>query len=107
MPPTPLDKIREEIASRQDPSALRLLCGELSPNEVLTVQALMKWMLHVCEKHLDGDSAVTHTGLEMDQVYRAINRARQSHPDSISATALHSAEREIEKLSRNEAQGVS
>ncbi|MFX4300180.1 hypothetical protein [Pseudosulfitobacter pseudonitzschiae] len=93
MTQTPLEKIREEITSRQDPQSLRLMCGELSSNEVLTAQALMKWMLRICEKHLQD----TRGSMYRDLTIGAINQARRSHPDSVSCNALNTAEREIRK----------
>lgn len=97
MTQSPLEKIRKEITSRQDPQSLRLLCGEMSSNEILTSQALMKWMLRICEKHLSQTPAGTDMKLARDQAISALNRARQSHPDSTSSCALNTAEREILK----------
>lgn len=97
MSKSPLENIREEITSRQDPQSLRLLCGELSANEVLTAQALMNWMLRICDKHLSETPADMHGTMVHDSVIGAINQARRTHPDSVSCTALNTAEREIRK----------
>lgn len=90
------DALKAEISEKLDPQAMRLLCGEMSTNEMLTAKALLNWVLRICDKH---EGEPPGTGLDPDLARllakSAISKARQSHPDAHSSAALYSAEREI------------
>lgn len=90
------ESLKAEISDKLDPQAMRLLCGELSTNEMLTAKALLNWVLRMCDKH-EGEPSAAGLDPDLARVLAksAITKARQSHPDAQSSAALYSAEREI------------
>jgi len=88
--------LRSEITDKLSPQSMRLLCGEMSAAEMRTAQALMKWVLRMCDRYEAGPAS---GGLDPDlarmMARNCVARARRSHPDSLSAAALRSVEEEI------------
>ncbi len=99
----PLDGLREEISKRLDPQEMRLLCGEMSSNEMLTAKALLSWTLRMVDRHeqniLAGPQPVS-AGLDPDtarlMARSALQKTLRSCPDSVSSQALHRAMDEVD-----------
>jgi len=93
------DGLRAEVRDKLKPQSMRLLCGEMSAQEMRTAKALMNWVLRMCDRYEPQAQAVPDSGLNPElaaAIARScISKARQSHPDALSSTALHSVEKEI------------
>jgi hypothetical protein len=99
------DGLRAEIADKKKPQSMRLLCGEMSNQEMRTAQALVNWFLRMCDRY-EPQNEVTE-GLDPDLAriiaQKCVNRARQSHPDAAASAALRSVEMEIASMFTPEA----
>lgn len=97
-----LAELKKELEKHLETQELLLLCGELSKSEILTAKALIKWMLRLCDKHkvtTSRDVSVLNGELSADTALKealgAVNRTRQSYPDSQSSLALRAVESEL------------
>lgn len=93
---SPFDALRAEFEDKLDPQSMRLLCGEMSNQEMRTAKALMSWAVRMCKTH---EAAVSIAEPDIGQyqkiALRSVGRARKSHPDSASSAALATVEEEI------------
>jgi hypothetical protein len=94
----PFDALRTTLKEKLQPQAMRLLCGEMSAGEMRTSLALLNWTIRMCDRYEPKEAGSSISDAEiLKRALQCVSRAKRSHPDSMSSSAMQSVEEELKR----------